>query len=149
MLRSLFLFQLLIAALGTCAQVAAPEIQAVNERFAGSVQVKLDRRERLVFDFFDASGRFRQDVVPAELLDAEQLHYSPEENAIILVCKSTAAQCITKEIFKMNTIRSTGRSNLPIPAGDIDGAGTIQDLGALIRKVQEHMNSLSETRQAP
>ncbi|MBP7408143.1 MAG: hypothetical protein KA941_05215 [Flavobacteriales bacterium] len=132
-----------------CAQIATNELAAVNDRFAGAVQVKIDRRDNFIFDFFDANGRFRQDVVPVEQLDAHNLHYSVEEDAVILACKGEFPQCISKEIFKLNTIRATGRSNLSRPASDDGGAASMEALRVLVVAAQEQLVALGETREAP
>lgn len=144
----LFAILSLLTAAPLCAQIATTELAAVNERFAGTVQVKIDRRDQFVFDFFDANDRFRQDVVPVEQLDAQNLHYSMEEDAVIVACKGEFPQCISKEIFKLNTIRATGRSNLPRPKTDEGAAASMEALRVMILAAQQQLAALGETHQA-
>lgn len=133
-----------------CAQTTAEALADVNAAFGGSVQVKLDRQQHLVFDLFDASGRFRQDIVLPGDLDTAKVHYSIEEDAIILGCRTDKPQCISKEIFKMNTIRLTGRSNLPRPAQDEAGASTSAAIRNLIVAAGMSLAASStETRDRP
>lgn len=146
MQRALLALSTLLLATLLRAQAATDELAAVNARFAGDVRVKIDRRDRLVFDFFDASGRFRQDVVPVEHLDPQSIHYSPEEDAVIIGCRSGHARCISKEVFKLNTVRTTGRTNLPRPPSDEGGHGTMDALHALVLAAQQRLASARETR---
>lgn len=148
MQRTLLAAFTMLTAAHLCAQIATNELAAVNDRFAGNVQVKIDRRDNFIFDFFDANGRFRQDVVPVEQLDADNLHYSVEEDAVILACKGEFPQCISKEIFKLNTIRATGRSNLARPTSDEGGAASMEALRVLILAAQAQLVALGETREA-
>ncbi len=128
------------------AQVAQEELNAANSLFDGTVVVKIDRQDRFVFDLFDATGRFRQDVVPVEQLDPESIHYSSEEDAVILGCKTEYAQCISKEIFKLNTIRFTGRSNLPRPTNDGGALATMAALKAMMLAAQQQLLAAGETK---
>jgi hypothetical protein len=137
---------LLLSTLGS-AQIATEEINAVNALFNKSVVVRVDRQDRFVFDLFDATGRFRQDVVPVEQLDADNIHYSAEEDAVIIGCKAENAQCISKEIFKLNTIRLTGRSNFPRPSTDDGGVATMAALRALILAAQQQLPTAGETKE--
>lgn len=128
------------------AQTLPQAITDVNAAFGGTVQVKQDRRQQLVFDLFDASGRFRQDIVLPNELDTAAIHFSAEEDAIIVGCRADKPQCISKEIFKMNTIRATSRVNLPRPAADPEGKATMATLKAMIAAAAEQLVA-TETRE--
>ncbi len=145
------LLLLLASTTGSATGQALPQaLAATNEVFGGSVQVKLDKRQQLVFDLYDVSGRFRQDIVLPVDLDTGAIHFSAEEDAIILGCRTDKPQCISKEIFKMNTVRLTSRANLPKPAQDADGKATIAALRALIVASCEQLAANgNETRQRP
>ncbi|MBK8497992.1 MAG: hypothetical protein IPL52_04040 [Flavobacteriales bacterium] len=131
MQRTITSFSFAIAALACGAQSMTEALADVNAVFGGSVQVKLDRRQQLVFDLYDASGRFRQDIVLPSDIDTASIHFSLEEDAIILGCRADKPQCISKEIFKLNTVRLTGRSNLPRPPQDSNGTVTAAALRRL------------------
>lgn len=129
------------------AQSMTDALAEVNAVFGGSVQVKLDRRQQLVFDLYDASGRFRQDIVLPADLDTSSIHFSLEEDAIIMGCRADKPQCISKEIFKLNVVRLTGRSNLPRPPEDRDGQATANALKQLIAVAEAQLAALGgETR---
>lgn len=119
------------------------ELEALNTLFSGSVVMKLDRKQQLVIDLYDASGRFRQDVVAASSVDPATIHFSAEEDAIILGCVSPDARCFRKELFKSNSVRMTGRCNLPRPLEDAGGSATIEALRAFI---EAHAATAAETR---
>ncbi len=143
--RKLLLLLLLTAPFRSIGQVATAELADVNARFGGSITFKLDRRQQLVMDHCDANGRYRQDVVPVEHLDADSVHVSKGEQAVVLTCRADRPQCISKELFKQNAVRMTGRSALALPPGDIDGAATQEALRALINAMQARTAS-NETR---
>ena len=145
---------ILLAIMATTAPVKAQDLQAefnaVNELFRGAAVMKLDKHHRLVVDFHDGSGRYRQDVVPVMHLDPENISYSTEEDAVVLGCRTDKAQCIDKEIFKLNTVRHTGRSNLPRPSDDPGGERTMLALRDLLRSAQDQVASVvGETRERP
>jgi hypothetical protein len=131
------------------AQGLGPELAELNQLFAGTAQFKLDKHEQLVIDLFDASGRFRQDIVALEHLDPAAMHYSTEEDAVIIGCIAAEGQCFSKEIFKHNTIRRSGRCNLPRPAHDTDGAAVINAFRALIEAAKAQLAANGETHQRP
>ncbi|MBK6342112.1 MAG: hypothetical protein IPF41_05860 [Flavobacteriales bacterium] len=108
------------------------DIAKLNELFGGSVVVKLDKRLQLVIDVYDANSRFRQDIVPIASIDRNRLHYSVEEDAVILECREGYDRCFSKELFKLNSVRSTGRCNLPRPPQDDGAAATLDALRALL-----------------
>ncbi|MBK8227415.1 MAG: hypothetical protein IPK70_09610 [Flavobacteriales bacterium] len=107
-------------------------IAKLNELFGGSVVLKLDKRLQLVIDLYDANSRIRQDVAPLASIDPERLHYSMEEDAVILECREGHDRCFTKELFKLNSVRLTGRCNLPRPPLDDGAAATLDALRALL-----------------
>lgn len=80
-----------------------------------------------------------------ELVDPEQVSFSLEEDAVILRCKAENGPCMTKELFKLNTIRRTGRCNLPRPIHDAAGAAAINALQKLLLSRQ---GLLTETQPA-
>ena len=108
------------------------ELEALNSLFGGSVVMKLDRKQQLVIDLHDASGRFRQDVVALSSIDPASIHFSAEEDAVIMGCLPGHERCFSKELFKSNSIRLTGRCNLPRPLEDDGGAATMEALRALV-----------------
>lgn len=107
------------------ASAQADGLGALNELFGGSAVFKLDKRQQLVIDIHDANGRFRQDVVPVLSIDPERIHFSVEEDAVILGCRAGHDRCFSKELFKLNTVRLTGRCNLPRPPHDSGGLATM------------------------
>jgi len=117
-------------------------LAVLNELFGGSVVLKLDKRQQLVIDVYDASARFRQDVAPLGSIDPERLHYSVEEDAVILECREGHDRCFSKELFKLNSVRLTGRCNLPRPPQDDGAAATLDALRALLA---EHAATALET----
>ena len=118
------------------AQGRAEDLRSLDDLFAGTVKFRIDRDERLVADLFDEGGHYREDVVYIEYLDPEAFIFSPEESAVVLKCGDANPQCIEKEVFKSNVIRHTGRSTLPVPPGDPEGARAIELLRQLVRGVQ-------------
>lgn len=126
---ALLLLQMLVP---QAAWSQAAELDALNTLFSGSVVLKLDRKQQLVIDLNDASGRFRQDVVLVSSIDPASIHFSAEEDAIILGCIAGDSRCFSKELFKSNSVRLTGRCNLPRPLEDAGGAATIEALRTFI-----------------
>ncbi len=129
---------LLITVLGTSIRgVAQPlPVDDINTSFAGKVVFKVDRQDRLVMDFYDDGSRFRQDIAYLRDLDPASIHFSSEENAVVLSCLPDRAQCLTKEIFKLDVVRVTSRSTLPRPDNDADGVRSIALLQELVTKGQ-------------
>ncbi|MBK7382862.1 MAG: hypothetical protein IPI81_05930 [Flavobacteriales bacterium] len=140
-------FALALFTIAAFAQGQTPELDALNGLYAGTVKFKIDRDRQLVIDQFDAKGLFRQDIVPIEFIDPASMHISTEEDAMILGCISTQAQCFNKEIFKLNTIRRTGRCDLPRPAADPSGEAFMQAMRDLIDAEKQRMAAAGETRQ--
>lgn len=129
----------LFASATTRAQETQAGLARVNELFGGQVRFKIDKRDRLVADFFDQSGHYRQDVVYVEFLAPEAFAFNAAEQVVMLRCADAHAQCIDKEVFKLNTIRHMGRMNLPLPASDPDGSKAITALADLIRQAQAEL----------
>lgn len=143
----LIVLLVLTASRGSMAQTIDERLAAVNTVFAGSVQMQIDRQDRLVIDYFEGSNRFRQDVVPVIHLDSA-IAFSREEDAVVVPCLAAHGQCIDKEIIKLNTIRPTGRSNLPRPPNDPEGARAIAALKALITAAHAELAQMpNETRE--
>lgn len=107
------------------------DLAPLNNAFAGAVIFKIDKQDRLVIDFHDDGGRFRQDIARLTDLDANALAYSAEEDGIALKCLPERAQCISKEIFKLDVVRITSRVTIPRPADDAGAQRSIQ----LLREV--------------
>ena len=127
-------------------QAQQMDLAPVNHAFNGVVVFKTDKHEQLVMDFIDERGRYRQDIVLPEHLDAISIHFSPEENAIVLPCRTEQVHCISKEIFKLDVIRSTSRSTLPVPVDDPEGTQAIALFRNLINEAASHVAStLDET----
>ncbi|MEO8590535.1 MAG: hypothetical protein ABI432_14255 [Flavobacteriales bacterium] len=139
---------LLLTAPTLWSQTVDERIAAVNAVFGGAVHMKMDKQQRLVIDFFDGSNRFRQDLVLLVQLDTLAVAFSPEEDAVVIGCLAAHGQCIDKEIFKLNAIRRTGRSNLPRPPQDPGGEQAMAALKDLITTAQEQLATVpNETRE--
>lgn len=137
----------LAAAQELAAQTVDERLAAVNTVFAGSVRMQLDRQDRLVIDYYEGNNRFRQDVVPVTHLDSV-ITFSQEEDAVVIPCLAVHGQCIDKEIIKLNTIRPTGRANLPRPMNDPEGTRAIAALKALVTAAHTELAQLpNETRE--
>jgi hypothetical protein len=141
-------FLLLLLNLPLHAQGTEADLATVNALYDGQVRFKIDKQHRLVADFFDASGHYRQDVAYLEFLDADSIRYTPEEQVVTVRCRAGQDRCFDKELFKLNTIRHSGRMNLPLVAGDPDGERAMATLSDLIRHAQEHLAALDETKGA-
>jgi uncharacterized protein YciU (UPF0263 family) len=128
------------------AQDLRSDLAGANALFDGVIRFKLDKDDRLIADFFDGSTHYRQDVVFVEYLAPETFAYNAEEQVVMLRCKDEQAQCIDKELFKLNTIRHTGRMNLPVPNGDPQGERSIAILADLVRHAQAAMAAMHETK---
>lgn len=124
-----------LLSIGGYAQDVDARLAIANEIFDGKVKFRIDRDDRLIADLFSEQGLVRQDVAYVEFLSPDSISYSQEEQAVVLKCKTGEAQCIDKEIFKLNAIRHTGRSALPISPEKKNEA--IAALGAVIRAAQE------------
>lgn len=138
---------LLVPTLMATAQtmVLAPvptSVAELNAAFEGTVKFKADDRGRLTADHFDASGRFRQDVMLVEFLDPASVGWSAEENAIVVKCGTGEPQCIDKEIFKLGSIKHTGRSNMAISGGEAARDRAIAALRQVIVDEQERIAAL-------
>jgi hypothetical protein len=143
--RPLLSFLLFAVALGARAQhtdthvLIAADLEAVNTHFAGLARFAIDKQDRLVVDLFQDGARYRQDVVYVEFLDPAAFAFVAEEQAVVLKCADGHARCIDKEILKLDTISHTGRTNLPLPANDADGAQALALLGKLVRDKQTEL----------
>lgn len=113
-------------------QLIKADLAAVNTYFAGKVTFTIDRQDRLIADHFDATGRFREDVVYVEFLQPEAFAFTAEESSVMMKCTEDHARCIDKELFKTRTISHTGRMNLPVMDDDADGAHALALLNKLV-----------------
>ncbi|MEO8068465.1 MAG: hypothetical protein ABI599_12290 [Flavobacteriales bacterium] len=134
MTRALFWTTTTLITVAGYAQNVDSHLAEVNALFNGHVKFRIDRDDRFVADIYGEQGLVRQDVAYVEFLDADAVAYSDEEQAVVIKCNGAEAQCIDKEIFKLNAIRHTGRSVLQIAPGSKDAA--IAALSALIRACQ-------------
>jgi hypothetical protein len=130
-----------IALLSLNAFCQAHDPTPLNIGFAGMVTFKVDKQDRLVMDFHEDGVRFRQDIVRMRDLDPAAIVYSAEEDAIALKCLPDHAQCISKEIFKLDVVRATSRVTLPRPKDDAEGTTTIQLLRTLITPPQDQADA--------
>lgn len=120
MYRTFLLLSLVILCKGSNAQT--PPSDRLNERFSPVVTFRTDKHQRLVIDIHDQGERIRQDIVDPMDLDPEAIAYSTDEGGLVLKCLPDRAQCITKEIFKLDVVRLTSRVTIPRPADDPDGS---------------------------
>lgn len=149
-MRALFSLWLLCTAVLLQARSPGVILQELNALYEGTVRFRLDQEDRLVADLFDRTGHFRQDVVYVEFLDPDGFKFSEEESAVVMTCASDHANCIEKEVFRMNVIRHTGRSVFPVAAGDADGARAIGLLAALVSEAQQEIaRKAAETHARP
>lgn len=115
-MRSILLIVILCASFRNGhAQDLNASLVRLNQLFAGRVEFTVDKDNRLITDHFESGKRVRQDVVYLEFLDPNAISFSAEENAIVLQCSDDHAQCIDKEVYKLNMVRHTGRSTLSWP----------------------------------
>jgi len=122
------------------------DLGPLNNAYSGLVTFKVDKHQQLVLDLFDQGSRFRQDLMRPADLDPEAITYSAEEDAIALKCLPDKAQCISKEIFKLDVIRATSRVTIPKPSDDPDGARTTAQLREIILQAQRsHDQAGAET----
>lgn len=106
--------------------------EALNGLFAGSVRFRTDGQDRVVIDFHDRGGRYRQDKALLAHIDPASIRFDPEQDALLMGCRKGHERCFTKEVFKLSAIRSTSAIQLPRPPEDPGGAATAGALRALI-----------------
>lgn len=142
-----FLYVSVLVAIATTTTAQSPEagLASLDSLFGGTVRFKFDKRHQLLIDHYDANGRFRQDIVPLEQMDPDLVSFSLEEDAVIIRCRTEHGPCMSKELFKLNTIRRTGRCNLPRPMHDQAGEAAI---AALRRLLLSATGLLTETHPA-
>lgn len=104
----------------------SPDLAPLNNAFAGKVIFKMDKQARLVLDHYDQGIRFRQDILRLDDLAPDAILYAAEEDGIALKCLPDKAQCISKEIFKLDVVRLTSRVTIPRPPQDTEGSASIQ-----------------------
>ncbi len=139
-----------LVALTTCcmftlavpAQSLKKVVAEANATFAGVVQFKVDLRDRLIMDCFDQGERFRQDIAAVKELDVDSIFWSAGEESIVLKCIPGKTKCFSKEVFKLDMVRLTARSNIPCPNGDAEGEKAIVVLKELIRTAQDEVAAL-------
>lgn len=108
------------------------DLAALNGAFAPTVTFRTDKQHRLIMDFHENGVRFRQDIVFPADLDPASIAYSPEEDGIALKCRQDRAQCISKEIFKLDVVRITSRVTVPRPVQDPSGEHGVALFKALV-----------------
>ncbi|HPF91481.1 MAG TPA: hypothetical protein PLL57_12545 [Flavobacteriales bacterium] len=121
--RTSLLAPALVLSCITAAQT--PALDELNERFSPTVKFHADKHRRLVLDIHDQGERIRQDLMDPMDLDPQAITFSAEEDGLVLKCREDRAQCISKEIFKLDVVRLTSRVTIPKPAADPDGQATI------------------------
>lgn len=149
MLRNNTTLCMALLSLATYAQSADPS--ALNDTYAGRLQFKVDKHQRLVIEHFEDGSRYRQDIVPINDLDVEQIAFSPEEKAVSLRCRTDKPQCISKEIFKLDVVRVTSRVTVPTVATDHDGQRTIalfKDFSRSAEVAEQHGTSEAPVRKS-
>lgn len=122
------------------------DLASLNGHFAGQARFKLDKRDRLVTEYLSNGAVVRTDVVYIEFLDAASCAFNAEEGTMIMQCQDPRSKCIDKQVHKSGVISPTGRMNLPIPAGDAEGAKARALLMKLVEdKQSEELTRLAET----
>lgn len=127
---------LFVVTLAAPAQSLKKPLAEANTIFTGVVEFKVDTRNRLVMDCFDEGQRYRQDIAAVKELDVDSIFWSAGEESIVLKCIPGKTKCFSKEIFKLDMVRLTARSNIPTPSGDPEGKQAIAVLKELIRTAQ-------------
>ncbi len=125
--------------------VLAPKpvpLDDLNSVFNGAVKFKLNGKGQLIADHFDATGRFRQDVMLVEHLDPASVAWSAEENAIVVKCGASDPQCIDKEIFKLGSIKHTGRSNMAFDGDEHQRQQAVEALRNVLLQEQQNLAEL-------
>jgi hypothetical protein len=115
-----------------------PSTDPLNAHFAGLVVFRVDKHDRLVLDISDQGTRIRQDDMDPLDLDPSAIDLAPEEDGIVLKCRTDRSQCITKEIFKLDVVRVTSRVTIPRPPGDPDATGAVRLLKDWLAAAQAH-----------
>lgn len=148
MLKPLLVFSIVLLSQNSKGQTH--DLAPLNTAFAGAVTFKIDKQDRLVMDFLDEGSRFRQDIVRLQELDPDAVAYSAEEDGIALKCLADHAQCLSKEIFKLDVVRVTSRVTIARPADDVDGQRSIVLLRELIVSARTKNDQAdAETPHAP
>ncbi len=128
------------------AATVSTDLASLNEHFAGQARFKLDKRDRLVAEYLNNGVAVRTDMVYIAFLDAASCAFNIEEGTVMLQCQDPRSKCIDKQVQKSGVISPTGRMNLPIPAGDAEGAKARALLIKLVEdKQSEELTRLAET----
>lgn len=147
MYRTLVLAALLASPFMINAQSTKKALAEANAAFAGAVQFKVDLRDRLIMDCFDDGERYRQDIALLKELNVDSIFWSEGEEAIVLNCIAGKTKCFSKEVFKLDMVRLTARSNIPTPPSDPKGEQAIVVLKGLIRTAQAELADLPNATQ--
>ncbi len=86
-------------------------ISYINEKIAGIAKIKNVRGEMYI-DFYEKGKVIRNDRVPFEDLNGDNVDYAPDEKAILLKC--AAKDCIERVIFVPKTRGQFSRISIPI-----------------------------------
>lgn len=124
-------------------------LDELNAAFGGSVKFKLNGKGQLIADHFDANGRFRQDVMMVEHLDPASVAWIAEESAIVVKCGGSDPQCIDKEVFKLGSIKHTGRSNMALAGNEQDRQRAVDALRNVIQEEQRNLADLDRATHGP
>ncbi len=130
----------LFAGTGVAAQ-CSDQLALLNTAFKGLSSFKVDKHGNLVIDHFDAGIRTRQDVAPLADLDPATMAYTPNEDALVLRCRTDRGHCFSKEVFKLNLTARAGSMALARPTGPVHGERVLSVLQELVFEAQGHLAS--------
>ncbi len=124
-------------------------LAALNGHLAGSAMVKVDHHDRLVIELFHQGSPVRKDQVAVHDIDAASITFVAEEELVSLRCMESAGKCVDKEVMRSGARGPTGRSTLPVPAGDAQGATCVRLLSEVVRIAQELAPPLNSRTKNP
>lgn len=140
-MRPITLLTLLFALCTAHAQHGPKDLKAallaLNGHLAGSAVVKVDHHDRLVIELLDQGRPLRKDQVGVHDIDAASISFVAEEELVSLRCTASAGKCVDKEVMRSGARGPTGRSTLPVPAGDTEGATCVRLLSEVVSIAQE------------
>ena len=83
----------------------------INKRLADKCKLKAERKQ-IVVEFYEDGELVRVDLIFPETIDPDKVHYSEEENAVLVSCYDAAGKCVEREIFKLDRKLGYNRCNL-------------------------------------
>lgn len=132
LLLTLFCIQLAAAAQYTSKDLKAALI-TLNGHLSGIAKVDVDHQYDLVLQLMEDGKPVRKDRIPVHDIDTTSIAYGAEEELVGIRCNATAAKCVDKEVMRSGARGPTGRSTLPVPAGDAQGERTVALLTQVVR----------------